>query len=100
MAYDDTVRTLTYQATAGLPAFIALARNQWQVTALDGARTRVAFTAQVELRGLLGQLAWWILLAQIRHTGRHLLADLKHYVEHGAPSPRKQRHLARTAKRA
>jgi Polyketide cyclase / dehydrase and lipid transport len=96
MAYDNTDRTLTYQATAGLPAFIALARNQWQVTALDDGRTQVTFAAHVEVRGLLGRLAWWVLLLQVRYTGRHLLADLKHYVERGTPSARKQR-KARTA---
>jgi hypothetical protein len=29
--------------------------------------------------------------------GRHLLDDLKHYVEHGTPSPRKRRHIDRAA---
>jgi hypothetical protein len=91
VAYDEAHRTLTYQATAGLPAFVTTARNYWRVTALDSERTRVSFTAQVRIRGLFGRLAWWALLVQVRYTGRHLLADLKHYVEHGTPSPRKQR---------
>jgi hypothetical protein len=30
-------------------------------------------------------------------TGRYLLDDLRHYVEHGVPSPRKQRRLDRAA---
>jgi hypothetical protein len=37
--------------------------------------------------------------AQAGRTGRYLLDDLKHYVEHGAPSPRKQRQLDRAAAR-
>lgn len=97
---DDTGRTLTYQAAAGMPKFITTARNRWQVTALDSARTEVAFTAQVEVRGLLGRLAWWVLLLRVHRTGRYLLADLKHYVEHGTPSSRKQRQQARTARPA
>jgi hypothetical protein len=34
---------------------------------------------------------------QVGRTGRHLLDDLKHYCEHGTPSPRKQRKLDRAA---
>ena len=98
VAYDDTARTLTYQATAGLPAFLATARNHWHVSALDDGRSEVTFTGQVEVRGLLGRLAWWALLLQLRRTSRHFLADLKHYVEHGTPSPRKQRQQTRTAR--
>ena len=92
----DTGRMLTYQATAGMPAFVTMARNTWRVTALDSARSEVTFTAQVEVRGPLGRLAWWVLLLQVHHAGRHLLADLKYYVEHGTPSPRKQRQQARS----
>lgn len=93
VAYDDTDRTLTYEATAGLPAFIATARNHWRITALDSHRTQVTFTAQVTVRGVLGRLAWWMLLLQVRYTGRHLLTDLKHYVETGTPPPRKQQQV-------
>lgn len=93
VAYDDTHRTLTYEATAGMPAFVTTARNQWRVTALDDNRTEVAFTARAEVRGVLGRLAWWVLLLQVDRTGRHLLADLKYYVEHDTPSPRKRRAL-------
>jgi hypothetical protein len=100
VAYDDTARTLTYEATAGMPGFLTMARNTWRVTALDSVRSEVTFTAQVEVRGLLGRLAWWVLLLQVHRTGRHLLADLKYYVEHGTPSPRKQRQQARPVRPA
>jgi len=95
VAYDETGRTLTYEATAGTPAFVTKARNRWQVTALDGQRTDVAFEAQVEVRGLLGRAVRWWILAQAGHEGRHILDDLKHYVEHSAPCPRKQQQLSR-----
>lgn len=99
VAFDDAARTLTYEATAGMPAFVTLARNRWQVTAEAGRRTRVSFAAELRVRGPLGCLARWWLLAQVGRTGRHLLDDLKHYVEHGTPSPRKRRHLDRAAAR-
>jgi len=99
VAFDDAGRTLTYQATAGMPAFVTLARNQWQVTAEADRRARVSFAAELRVRGPLGWLVRWWLLVQVGRTGRHLLDDLKHYIEHGAPSPRKRRHLNRAAAR-
>src|SRR6266545_3636152 len=72
VAFDDAGRSLTYEATAGMPAFVTLARNRWQVTAV-GDRARVG------------------------RTGRYLLDDLKYHVEHGVASPRKRRQLARSA---
>jgi hypothetical protein len=36
-----------------------------------------------------------MILAQIGRTSRHLADDLRHYVETGQPSPRKQRQLRR-----
>jgi hypothetical protein len=74
----------------GCPGSCAGARNRWQVTALDGGRSRVAFHAELEVRGPLGWLfrAW--LLARVGRTGGYLLDDLRHYVEHGVPSPRKR----------
>ncbi len=95
VAYDDTTRTLTYQAS-GLPAFVRTARNTWSVTALDPYRSRVSLRARFDTTGLVGLLGRWLILAQTRRTSRHLAEDLRHYVETGAPSPRKQRQLRRT----
>jgi hypothetical protein len=89
VAYDETGRTLTYEATDGIPAFVTLARNQWQVTALDERRSRVSFDAELQVRGMLGKLFRWWLLLRVGRDGKHLLDDLKHYVEHSTPSPRK-----------
>jgi len=100
VAYDEAARTLTYEASAGMPTFVTLARNTWRVTPLDDTRTEVSYAARLEVRGLLGRLGRWWLLAQAGRTGRHLLADLKHYVEHGTPSGRKQRRLSQSAARS
>ena len=94
VAYDDATRTLTYQAS-GLPAFVTIAENTWTVTPIDQHRTRVSMHARFDTRGLLGLLGRWVILAQVRRTGRHLAEDLRHFVEHGTPSPRKQRQLRR-----
>lgn len=98
VAYDDAERTLTYQA-GGMPAFVALARNTWTVTPIDAHRCRVALRARFDTRGLFGLLGRWAILAQTRRASRHLADDLRHYVETGTPSPRKQRQQRRTRPR-
>jgi hypothetical protein len=93
-AFDDPGRTLTYEATSGMPSFVTLARNRWQVTAEGERRSRVTFAADLRVRGPVGWLARWWLLARVGRMGRFLLDDLKYYVEHGVASPRKQQQLA------
>jgi hypothetical protein len=96
VAFDDPGRTLIYEATSGMPSFVTLARNRWQVTAEGERRSRVTFAADLRVRGPIGWLARWWLLARVGRTGRYLLEDLKYYVEHGVASPRKQHQLAVT----
>jgi hypothetical protein len=72
-----------------------VARNRWTITAVDQQRTQAAFEAVFAPRGILGRLLAGWLLVQIGRNGRHLLGDLKHYAEHGVPSPRKQAQLNR-----
>jgi hypothetical protein len=94
IAYDDANRTLTYQAS-GMPRFVIVASNTWTVAPLDAHRSRVSLRARFDTHGLLGPLGRWAILAQTRRTSRHLADDLRHYVETGTPSPRKQRQQRR-----
>src|SRR5205814_1382951 len=41
VAFDDTARTLTYEASAGMPSFVTLARNRWQVFVEGERQSRV-----------------------------------------------------------
>jgi hypothetical protein len=95
IAYDDANRSLTYEA-AGIPRFVTTARNTWTVTPLDSDTCVVTLDAQFDTRGIIGTLARWAMLAQLARTGRHLGDDLRHVVEHGTPSPRKQRQRQRS----
>jgi hypothetical protein len=94
VAYDPASRTLTYEAS-GLPAFIITARNTWSVIPAEAHACRVILSADFQTRGMLGLLGHWAILAQVRYTSRHLEADLRHYIRHGTPSPRKRRQLSR-----
>ena len=90
IAYDEANRSLTYEAS-GMPAFVTTARNTWTVLPISGQRCLVRLDAQFDTRGVIGALARWLLLYQVGRTSRHLADDLRHYVEHGVPSPRKLR---------
>jgi hypothetical protein len=96
LEYDEQGRTLTYEPVRGLPRFLASARTTWQVVAIDDRRSQVGFTATVTTRGLAGPLMAPAMRVLMHRAGVRGLADLRHYVEHRKPSPRKQRQLDRT----
>ncbi len=92
VAYDDANRTFTYQAEQH-PRFLKTARNHWRVEAIDQRRTRISLHATVQPRGVLGWAAFLLLRVQLARVAAGFLQDLRYYVEHGRPSPRKQRQL-------
>ena len=93
VSYDEQGRTLTYEPERGMPGFVASARTTWQVVAIDDRRSQVSFTATVTTSGLAGPLMALAMRVQMHRAGAHGLDDLRHYVEHKEPSPRKQRQL-------
>ncbi len=84
VAYDEAGRTLVYEAM-DQPRLLSLARNRWQVTALEDGRSRVGLEATVELRGALGPVLGLLLRQYFVRLGRQVLADLAYVVEHGEP---------------
>jgi len=92
VAYDEAGRTLTYEAE-GLPGFLDTARNRWRVTALDDGRSLVDLEATLRVRGVRGWVLYPVIRLAILLTTPRFLADLKHVLETGRPSPRKQRQL-------
>jgi ribosome-associated toxin RatA of RatAB toxin-antitoxin module len=94
VAYDDDTRTLTYVADSGMPRFVRKAVNTWRVQPLSESRARVAVSAEVEVAGS-ARLLLPLLRLSLAFVGRRTLGELKHYVEHGRPAPRKQRQLSR-----
>jgi hypothetical protein len=87
LQYDDGARQLTYDALAGLPAFIQRATSRWSVTD-DGPKACL-----VECRAALS-LAWWIwplaplMVARLRRDATGVLEELTHTLETGHPHPR------------
>jgi hypothetical protein len=92
-AYDDATRTLTYVAASGMPGAIGAASNTWRVEVLGPDASRVSTSATVDVVGP-ALLATPLLRLAFGVLGRRTLRDLRHYVERGVPSPRKQQALA------
>jgi hypothetical protein len=86
--------SLAYESVAGLPGFIRRVVNRLSVQPISEHRCRVCSHAAFELRGpvsLVGPLFIW----RMRVNATRVLDELRHYLEHGQPHPRKQRILAR-----
>ncbi len=77
-----------------MPAFVTTARTPGpslrSTNAAPGSACRPGSTPAAR-----SACSAWMILAQIGRTSRHLADDLRHYVETGQPSPRKQRQLRR-----
>ena len=94
LAFDASAFSLTYEAAAGMPRFIARAVNQWSVHPLDDGRCLVRTHAKLTLRGPMA-LFTFLLERSFAANGARVLEELKHRVEHGLPHPRKLAALER-----
>jgi hypothetical protein len=89
MFYDEDAMRFAYEATAGLPWIVRHAENHWRVFSLDQSRCQVEVQAVVDLRLIPGFLLAPLLRMQMRRLGQQTLEELKYYMEHGRPHPRK-----------
>jgi hypothetical protein len=88
-SYDEQAMRFAYEATAGLPWLVRHAENHWHVHPLSQSRCEVEAQAVVDLRAIPGLFLAPLLKLQMNRLGRQVLEELKYYVEHGQPHPRK-----------
>ena len=91
--YEEGNMRFGYQAVGDLPIFFKKAENNWHVESLEPDKTVVAFRAEIDVTLFPG--IFLILLKPImRHIwGTRTLEELKYFVEHHLPHPRKQKIL-------
>ena len=87
--YDEQAMRFAYEATAGLPWVVRRAENHWHVRPLGQSRCEVEAHAEVDLRAVPGVFLAPLLKMQMHRLGRQVFEELKYYVEHGQPHPRK-----------
>lgn len=88
LVFDPMAMTLTYEAVAGLPAFIGRALNRWSVLPDGDRQCRVRTHATLELRGAM-RLVGFAIRRHMRRVGVRALEELRYYIEEGCPHPRK-----------
>lgn len=99
-SYDEAGMRFSYAATAGLPWVITRAENNWSVRALTPNRSLVETRAEVALRPFLGLLLRPLLRLQLQRVADRVAEELKYYLEHGEPHPRKLWVSRTTARRS
>lgn len=87
--YDEQAMRFGYQISGEFPWFINRAENNWRVTSLPANRSAVEFRADLDLKLLPGLFLLLLLPVVKKIWGTWTLEELKHYVEHGQPHPRK-----------
>jgi hypothetical protein len=82
--FDPQARSLSYEAAAGMPRFIAGAVSRWSVHTGPGSACTVRIHATLALRRVARPLSP-ALRGRMRADTRRALAELKHRVEVGHP---------------
>lgn len=97
--FDPHKHVLEYEVTEGFPSFIALGRNHWSLSPVDGG-TLVRMHLTLTTKGLLGVVMNPMVRMQMGKLTTTVINDFKHYAETGMPSPTKAKEIAKYAKRA
>ena len=96
-SYDEQSMRFAYQATKGRPWFLKHAENYWSVRALGPHTTLVETRAEIAINTFPGFFLVPLLNYQMSRIGARTLEELKYYVEHDQPHPRKMQALQRQA---
>ncbi|SRR6266700_4541501 len=89
MSYDEASMHFAYQATEGRPWFLKHAENHWMVRSLGPQTSLVETRAELDVRLFPGLFLAPLLKLHMGRVGAQSLEELKYYVEHDQPHPRK-----------
>ena len=100
--YDEQALRFGYRAIGELPWpwLLKRAENNWQVRSLGPDRAKAEFSAEVEVKPFPGLFLIPLIPLFKNVLGTRTLEELKHYVEHDQPHPRKQKALQKQLKTA
>jgi hypothetical protein len=89
MYYEEQSMRMGYQATKGRPWFLKHAENHWAVRSLGQHTSLVETRAETDVSLFPGFFLAPLFKFQIGRIGAQSLEELKYYVEHDQPHPRK-----------
>jgi hypothetical protein len=87
--YDEQAKRFGYRATRGMPGFVKSAENNWSVRPLETGKSAVEARGEIELGLIPGLFLAPILKLQFGRMSHQVAEELKYFVEHGRPHPRK-----------
>lgn len=87
--YDEEKKALSYVVLDGLPGFVKLARNSWQVQRYENNLSVLEIKATIQLGGVVGWLMSGMMKTNISKAINSTLRDLKIYAETGKVSKEK-----------
>ena len=99
-SYDEGSMRFAYQATQGRPWFLKHAENHWSVRSLGPQTSLVETRAEIAINTFPGVFLAPLFRLQMARIGAQTLEELKYYVEHGQPHPRKLRALHKQRQKA
>jgi hypothetical protein len=89
-AFDTTTHSLAYHISKGAPVIAKRASAVWSLTSEGPNKTTVVLAFDMETKGFLGFLMTPLIKKGMEKAALEIAEDLKHYVENGTPSPRKE----------
>jgi Polyketide cyclase / dehydrase and lipid transport len=98
--YDEHAMRFGYQATDGRPAFITHAENNWQIRALTPETCVVEARGELDIWLFPGLFLAPLLKLQMDRAAAQLFEELKYYVEHDQPHPRKLKEQRKQVRQA
>lgn len=87
--YDEGAMRFGYEPTAGRPWFIRHAENHWAVRSLGPQTSLVEARAELEMNLFPGVFLAPLLKLFMGRVGAQFAEELKYFVEHDRPHPRK-----------
>jgi hypothetical protein len=99
-SYDEPSMRFAYQATQGRPWFLKHAENHWSVRSLGIHTSLVETRAEIHINTFPGFFLAPLLNYQMSRIGARTLEELKYYVEHDQPHPRKLKALHKRRQQA
>lgn len=97
--YDEGQHELTYEVNEGMPKFVTLAENNWQVIDLGYGKSALKMNVTMRTKGLMGRLMGGMMKKNISKTMDSVFRDLKVYAETGDISAEKAKRMARLARK-
>lgn len=87
--YDEEKQALSYIVLEGLPGFVKLARNHWQVKKHGNKQSKLDINTTIHLNGVMGWLMSGLMKKNISQAINATLRDLKIFAETGKVSKEK-----------